>query len=53
MALQDFEKAAETWNMSNAEKVTYGEKLKAAGTGFIKSQEWRRACSLSAAGGVI
>merc|ERR1719183_1408854 len=44
LTMLDFDKAAETWNMSNTEKVAHAERLKASGTAYIKNQEWRRAC---------
>jgi tetratricopeptide (TPR) repeat protein len=46
LELLSMEKATETWDMSNAEKITYGEKLKAQGTAYVKAQDWRRAVNM-------
>merc|ERR1719313_949824 len=46
LELLSMEKASETWNMSNAEKITYGEKLKGQGTAYVKAQDWRRAAKM-------
>jgi len=46
LELLNLEKAPETWNMSNTDKIAYGEKLKAQGTAYVKAQDWRRAAKL-------